>query len=86
MRSASLFASSVLGINPASLMGANIGCYMSSTINEVESIKIFSRVGGKMYLIGGSKAMLSNRISFALNLTGWYCSAILPILTTLKIF
>lgn len=61
-----------IGINPTSLMGANVGCYMSCTINEVESIKIFSRVGGKMYIIGGSKAMLSNRISFALNLTGLF--------------
>lgn len=51
-------------------MGANVGCYMATTINETESIKIFHGSGGKMYLVGSSKSMESNRVSFALNLTG----------------
>ncbi|XP_065212309.1 fatty acid synthase-like [Planococcus citri] len=58
------------GINPSSLMGANVGCYMTCGINETESIKCFSPSGGKMYLVGSSKSMESNRVSFALNLTG----------------
>jgi len=53
-------------------MGANVGCFMSSCINEVESVKIFTRMAGKFYIVGGSKAMCSNRVSFALNLTGEY--------------
>ena len=51
-------------------MGANVGCFMSSCTNEVESIKIFTRMVGKFFIVGGSKAMCSNRVSFALNLTG----------------
>lgn len=58
------------GINPATLLGANVGCYMTSGINETESIKCFNNEGGKMYLVGSSKSMESNRVSFALNLTG----------------
>lgn len=53
-------------------MGANVGCYLASGIAEIESIKV---LGGhslleRMGLIGCSKAMLSNRVSFALNLSG----------------
>ena len=58
------------GINPLSLMGANVGCYMTCGVNETESIKCFSPGSEKMYLVGSSKAMESNRVSFALNLTG----------------
>lgn len=60
----------VSGYNPSSLMGANIGCYMVCTINETETIKTYSTRGGKLYLVGSSKSMESNRVSFALNLTG----------------
>ncbi len=59
-----------LGINPTTLMGANVACYLSAGIGEIESIKVFSSLIERMGLIGCSKAMLSNRVSFALNLTG----------------
>lgn len=58
-----------VGINPYSLMGANVGCYFTSGISEVENIKLRTNVE-RLSLIGGSKGMLSNRVSFALNLTG----------------
>lgn len=60
---------SLTGINPYSLMGANVGCYFTSGISEVENIKLRTNVE-RLSLIGGSKGMLSNRVSFALNLTG----------------
>lgn len=50
-------------------MGANIGCYLATGISENDSI-ITSNYIEKLGLIGASKAMLSNRVSFALNLTG----------------
>ena len=55
-------------------MGANIGCYVNVGIGEVESIKLLNRVN-KLGIVGCSKAMLANRISFALNLTGRYIYA-----------
>ncbi|XP_065222314.1 fatty acid synthase-like [Planococcus citri] len=58
------------GINPTSLLGANVGCYMACGINEADSIKFFGGQKGTMYLMGNAKSMESNRISFALNLTG----------------
>lgn len=57
------------GINPSTLMGANIGCYVGVGIGEVECIKLLNTID-KLGIVGCSKAMLANRISFALNLTG----------------
>lgn len=50
-------------------MGANVACYITCGVSEAESVKLTSYVD-KLSLIGASKGMLSNRISFALNLTG----------------
>lgn len=50
-------------------MGANVACYVTCGISEAESVKLTSFIE-KLSLIGASKGMLSNRVSFALNLTG----------------
>lgn len=60
-----------IGINPYSLDGNNIGVFMSTGLSDVES-NIFSPnlESHILALIGCNKTMLSNRVSFALNLTG----------------
>lgn len=64
------------GINPYSLDGGNVGVFMSLSFSEV-SEHSFDDTGSICLLLGSNKTMLSNRLSFALNLKGQLCSIII---------
>ncbi|KAJ8680788.1 hypothetical protein QAD02_016575 [Eretmocerus hayati] len=59
------------GINPRTLRGANVSVFNASNLSESEKV-IFSRKSQKdgFLIVGGSKAMIPNRVSFFLGLTG----------------
>lgn len=49
--------------------GQNVGVFMSSGINDIDNKSVNSN-REVLALIGSNKTMLSNRVSFAFNLTG----------------
>ncbi|GLV46779.1 Fatty acid synthase 3 [Carabus blaptoides fortunei] len=57
------------GINPVEVRGKSIGVYMSSTINENDSV-MFENVISGFGVTGQARCMLTNRISYWLNVTG----------------
>ena len=59
------------GINPYSLDGSNVGVFMSTGYNELQGNTVGANtVENALTLAGSSKNMVSNRISFTLNLRG----------------
>ena len=59
----------VSGLNPCRLSGKNIGVYMGSIYSESED-RTCIEIKFKYGMLGHSRAMLSNRISYWLNLIG----------------
>ncbi|KAF7281302.1 hypothetical protein GWI33_004884 [Rhynchophorus ferrugineus] len=57
------------GVNPSEVRGRRIGVYMGSCIGESDNLFMESIVSG-FGIIGHSRAMMSNRISYWLNLHG----------------
>lgn len=59
------------GINPKSLRGTKTGVYIGSCISESEKTWFYEKVSsGGFGITGCSRAMLANRISYALGLQG----------------
>lgn len=58
----------LLGINPASLSGANVGVFVDFGFTETDSDHS-SNVSG-LFLLGTAHCLSPNRISYALNLSG----------------
>lgn len=59
------------GVNPNELRGQNTGVYIGSCVSESESYLCFSQnVPSGFGIIGCSKAMFANRISYSLGLNG----------------
>jgi len=58
------------GLSPADLRGTNTGVYMGSSISETEmkAMDFNSSVG--FVMLGSSRAMQANRLSFILDLIG----------------
>ncbi|XP_065212331.1 fatty acid synthase-like [Planococcus citri] len=58
------------GLNPYDLDGRNIGVFMAYSHSDSESRAISDSCEGRLYVLGASKTMMPNRVSFALNLRG----------------
>ncbi|KAJ8680791.1 hypothetical protein QAD02_016578 [Eretmocerus hayati] len=59
------------GINPRSLKGANVAVFNASNLSESEKALFYQKAQSDGFgIVGGSKAMIPNRISFFLGLTG----------------
>lgn len=59
-----------LGINPASLSGANIGVFVTDGITEQENFYSTLNRAGSVYVLGCARTMSPNRLSYAFNLNG----------------
>lgn len=59
----------ILGVNPNSIRGKKIGCYVGMTMDENDSLFLESVVSG-FGVTGHARAMYANRISYWLNLKG----------------
>jgi len=57
------------GLSPADLHGTNTGVFMGSTISETDMFVMGNDPTG-FTMLGSSRAMQANRLSFILNLTG----------------
>lgn len=57
------------GLSPADLHGTNTGVFMGSEISEKDSLTMGSDTIG-FAMLGVSRTMQANRLSFILNLTG----------------
>jgi len=57
------------GLSPADLHGTNTGVFMGSAISESDMMAIDSNSKG-FAMLGNSRTMQANRLSFVLNLTG----------------
>jgi len=58
------------GLSPADLYGSNTAVITGSAISTSEMYGINSRKNSKFSMLGRSKAMQANRLSYALNLSG----------------
>lgn len=58
------------GLNPYELDGRNIGVYTVCAHCDTDSNSAEKLGEGRLWVLGASKTMLANRISFAFNLTG----------------
>eukprot|EP00102_Acyrthosiphon_pisum_P019878 XP_016657088.1 PREDICTED: fatty acid synthase-like [Acyrthosiphon pisum] len=71
------------GLSPADLYGTNTGVFMGSAISETEMKAMDTDSSLGFVMLGTSRAMQANRLSFILNLTGpsfsmdggWICGA-----------
>lgn len=61
---------SFLGLNPYSLSNRNVAVFMSTHVPETNNLTDQEFERETMFIIGQSKALMSNRVSFALNLKG----------------
>lgn len=59
------------GINPYSLDGANVGVFQSGGFSE-RDIYAAQNIPNYVFVLGNSRTMGPNRLSYALNLTGRY--------------
>lgn len=57
------------GLSPADLHGTNTGVFMGSAISESDMMAIDGSSKG-FAMLGNSRTMQANRLSFVLNLTG----------------
>jgi len=57
------------GLSPADLYGTNTGVFMGSSISETDRLCMGTDPIG-FTMLGSSRAMQANRLSFFLNLTG----------------
>jgi hypothetical protein len=58
-----------LGVNPSEVRGKRIGCFMSSSLGENDSLFLESVLSG-FGVTGHSRAMMPNRVSYWLDLKG----------------
>ncbi|CAI6347084.1 unnamed protein product [Macrosiphum euphorbiae] len=71
------------GLSPADLHGTNTGVFMGSAISETEMKAMDTNSSVGFVMLGSSRAMQANRLSFILNLTGpsicmdggWICGS-----------
>ncbi|XP_065212332.1 fatty acid synthase-like [Planococcus citri] len=74
------------GINPYDLNGRHIAVYMAFDHSDCDANGVAASDEGRYWVLGSSKTMMSNRVSFALNLTGpsfTYCNDLFGNLTAL---
>ncbi|XP_065212158.1 fatty acid synthase-like [Planococcus citri] len=74
------------GINPYDLNGRHIAVYMAFDHSDCDANAVTVVGEGRLWVLGSSKTMMSNRVSFALNLTGpsfTFCNDLFGNLTAL---
>lgn len=58
------------GLSPIDLFGTNTGVFTGSAISESEMFMTNSIKNGSFFMLGNSRTMQANRVSYILNLTG----------------
>ncbi|KAL6953875.1 fatty-acid synthase system [Sarracenia purpurea var. burkii] len=58
------------GINPYDLSGRNVAVYMTYDHCDSDANAVTCASKGRVWVLGSGKTMMSNRVSFAMNLTG----------------
>lgn len=57
-------------MNPKALRGSNTAVYTASSTSDSEAIGCDEKLTAKFWLLAHVRALLANRISYVLNLTG----------------
>lgn len=58
------------GLSPTDLYGTNTAVFMGSAINETEMLIMDASTNSAFSMLGRSRTMQANRVSYILNLTG----------------
>lgn len=58
------------GLSPVDLHGSNTAVFMGSAISETEMLAMDSSKSAGFTMLGQSRTMQANRVSYILNLTG----------------
>lgn len=65
------------GLNPSDLSGTNTSVFMSSSLSESEVLCTDGSYTSECLMLGSSRAMQANRISYILNLRGTFFMSLL---------